>query len=194
MTKLNRRKRSSYPTELPPPIDFGTAAGALAVSIFLIGGGVFAVNWGAERYYEEFYRPLTELGPVIRLNYAHFALPGLVLGAITLPLTIGLGLLARPLRISPPYYYRALEVLTWATALALALMIALPIALGGSARLYIESLGYQECDRLFIFRVGRLERGYVKSPELCVPPEKLKRAVRAYEAKQRESAAGRGPP
>ncbi|MDN3519115.1 hypothetical protein QWY84_15985 [Aquisalimonas lutea] len=176
-------RREQKKTEEPfgGPMEQGKQLAVLGVGVAMLLLAWFAPQFMYEAFVQDYYQPLANSGPVVRVNYANFAAAGLVWVGIGAPLLTGYVVLLHYIRIGDSVkrtVSKWLSVWIWG---GVVLVGVVPIVAGITAESYVRAQnGYEYCGRLFELGVGRFERVYISDPRLCVSPYVLDEALERY--------------
>lgn len=150
---------------------------AFIAMIVLVVGFPFLAR---DMFVRDIYGPLLHSDPFVRVNYAHFAFPAVMLAGVIGVFLTGLGQAKHWLGISIEAFSPFIGWCIKGLWVCLTLMVMLPIAGGLVTERYVKAEGYVYCGKLFELGVATYSRGYLNDPRVCVSPTALAATLERY--------------
>ncbi|MEX0732773.1 MAG: hypothetical protein WED00_00735 [Aquisalimonadaceae bacterium] len=136
--------------------------------------------WVHDLFVRDIYGPLIHGGPFIRVNYAYYALPAVLLAGILGSLMVIVVHIQRLRKVSRARVRPFVEWCVKGVYLGLILLLPVPMAAGWLTEQYVKQQGYEYCGKLFELGVATFSRGYVNDPRLCVSRFELESSLERY--------------
>ncbi|MEX0870793.1 MAG: hypothetical protein WDZ65_03185, partial [Aquisalimonadaceae bacterium] len=154
----------------------GNMLSAMLIAVLAAG----APFWVRDLFVRDIYGPLMYGDPVVRVNYAYYALPAVMLGGLLWPILVFVTQALRLFQVSRERMRPFVEWCVNGFYLALFLLLPVPMAAGWLTEQYVKQQGYEYCGKLFELGVATFSRGYVNDPRLCVSRFDLESSLERY--------------